>query len=202
MDTKFDPSIDLPAEAWRHLIHTLVDLLPPPLPDTPEATRTTNHAAIARIADLAPANAAEAELAAQCIVARAQAQEIMRLIGLHAEDIDLATKLNAQYTAMVGLSLTTHRHLLRQQQQRRKREATQGAADTAERTRQIVAKMMLHALSTAPEIDPKSHRPENETSMRQLASKVIDLRPTQAGTQSQGVKAESGVRMYRGRLTH
>ena len=42
--------------------------------DNPEATLARNHAAIARIAALAPVNADAAELAAQCIAARARAR--------------------------------------------------------------------------------------------------------------------------------
>ena len=45
---------DLPAQAYRYLMHTLLALLPPPIEDTPQATLTRNHAAIARIAALAP----------------------------------------------------------------------------------------------------------------------------------------------------
>ncbi|HBK09209.1 MAG TPA: hypothetical protein DDZ81_25680 [Acetobacteraceae bacterium] len=186
-----NPSIDLPAQAYRHLIHTLLALLPPPLTDTPEALLARNHAAIARIAALAPVNANEVELAAQCIAARAQAEDVMRLIRLHADDIQLVIKLNAQYATMVRTSLAAHGHLLREQQQRRKREATQSAADTDEWTRHIAANTMLHALPTEPESQPapeantESHVMENETPMRRRTTQVIDLRPTPPQTPNQ-----------------
>ncbi|HBK07445.1 MAG TPA: hypothetical protein DDZ81_16610 [Acetobacteraceae bacterium] len=166
--------IDLPAQAYRHLIHTLIALLPPPITDTPEATLARNHAAIARIADLAPVNAAEAELAAQCIAARAQAEDVLRLIRLHAADIGLVIKLNAQYAAMVRASLAAHNRLLRDQQQRRKR----GEADNDEWTRHIAAEAMLSAIPlepTVPLAPPvatpsktgiKSHILKNETPKR------------------------------------
>ncbi|HBK05953.1 MAG TPA: hypothetical protein DDZ81_08815 [Acetobacteraceae bacterium] len=211
MDTQShqpNPPIDLPAQAYRHLIHTLIALLPPPVTDTPEATLVRNHAAIARIAALAPVNANEAELAAQCIAARAQAEDVLRLIRLHADDIKLVIKLNAQYAAMVRTSLAAHGHLLREQQQRRKREATQSAADTDEWTRHIAANTMLHALPTepeaqpAPETDPESHVVENETTMRRPTNRVIDLRPTPPRTLNQGVKDGNSVTPDRVRLSH
>ena len=62
--------IELQAQAYRHLMHTLIALLPPPIEDIREATVVRNHAVIARIAALAPVSASQADLAAQCISAR------------------------------------------------------------------------------------------------------------------------------------
>ena len=42
-------------------MHTLTDLLPPPLDDTQEALRTRDHAAIPKVAALPPVNADEAD---------------------------------------------------------------------------------------------------------------------------------------------
>ena len=142
--------IDITAQAYCHLMHTLIALLPPPIEDTPEATLTRNHAAIARIAALAPVNESEADLAAQCIAARAQAEDLLRLIRLHDNDINLVIRLSAQYAAMVRASLSAHNRLLREQQQRRKRETVNSAADQDEWTRHIAARSMLGALETAP----------------------------------------------------
>ncbi len=167
------PPIDLSAQAYRHLMHTLIALLPPPIEDTPEATLTRNHAAIARIAALAPVNADEAELAAQCIAARAQAEDVLRLIRLHADDINLTIRLNAQYAAMIRASLSAHNRLLREQQQRRKRETMHGAADQDEWTRHIAAQAMLNALPSAPKLpeipkqETKSQRQKIEAPKRQ-----------------------------------
>ena len=168
-----NPPIDLPAQAYRHLVHTMLALLPPPVEDTPEATLTRNHAAIARIAALAPVNADEAELAAQCIAARAQAEDLLRLIRIHDDDINLVIRLNAQYAAMIRASLSAHNRLLREQQQRRKRETTQGAADQDEWTRHIAAQAMLSEIPSAPKLpevpktETKSQPRKNETPKRQ-----------------------------------
>ena len=174
-----NPPLDLPARAYRHLVHTLLALLPPPIEDTPEATLIRNHAAIARIAALAPVNADEAELAAQCIAARAQAEDLLRLTRLHADDINIVIRLNAQYASMIRASLSAHNRLLREQQQRRKRESTPGAADQDEWTRHIAARAMLEALPVAPtrpEIAKKeteSHVPKTETPKRRYDPQTV-----------------------------
>ncbi len=90
------PAIDLSTPLYYQLVYTLTDLLPPPLDDTPEALHARNHAAIAKVAALLPVNANEIDLAAQCIAARAQAEDMLRLIRQHAGDILLVMRLNAQ----------------------------------------------------------------------------------------------------------
>ena len=122
------PVIDLSTPLYYQLVYTLTDLLPPPLDDTPQALHTRNHAAIAKVAALLPVNANEADLAAQCIAARAQAEEMLRLLRQHVDDIGLVTRLNAQYGSMVRTSLSVHGRLMRVQALRRKRQAVDGAA--------------------------------------------------------------------------
>jgi hypothetical protein len=90
------PAIDLSTHLYYQLVHTLTGLLPPPLDDTQEALRTRNLAAIAKVGALLPVNANEADIAAQCIAARAQAEEMLRLLRQHADDIGLVMRLNAQ----------------------------------------------------------------------------------------------------------
>ena len=98
METSSPPpqAIDLSSRLYRQLVYTLTELLPPPLDDTPAALRARNHAAIAKVAALLPVNANEADLAAQCIAARAQAEDILRLLRQNAGDIGLVMRLNAQ----------------------------------------------------------------------------------------------------------
>ena len=187
--------IDLDARAHRHLIQTLLALLPPPAEDTPEATLARDRAALASLAALAPSNANEADLAAQCVAARAQADHILRLIGLHADDAPVVAGLNAQYAAMVRISLAVLDCLLREQQRRRKREAIPGNAARDERTRRAVAAGMLQALSdTVPKTVPESQSVGNETPMVRPASPVIDLRLVQARPYLTGRQGEPAVR--------
>src|ERR1700742_5178419 len=103
METSSPPpqTIDLSIGLHYQLVYTLTSLLPPPIDDSPEALRARNHAAIAKVAALLPVNANEADLAAQCIAARAQAEEMLRLLRHNAHDIGLVMRLNAQYGSMV-----------------------------------------------------------------------------------------------------
>ena len=157
METQIPP-VDLSAPARRHLMHTLIALLPPPIEDTPEATLARNNAAAARIAALAPTNADQAELAAQCVAARAQAEDLMRLIRLHAADINLVVKLNAQCAAMFRASLAAHNRLLREQRRRREQPPT----DKSERPAQTAAPAALRS-PPVPKTETKSQPPKNET---------------------------------------
>ena len=187
------PPIDLPAQAYRHLMHTLIALLPPPIEDTPEAILTRNHAAIARIAALAPVNADEAELAAQCISARAQAEDLLRLIRIHDSDIYTVIKLNAQYAAMVRASLSAHNRLLREQQRRRKREATPGAADQDEWTRHIAAQSMLGELPSVPKL-PEVAKPETKSQPQNIETPKRQPAPPPATVASINALIDAAMR--------
>ncbi len=142
------PPIDLATHLYYQLVYTLTDLLPPPLDDTPEALSTRNHAAIAKVAALLPVNANEADLAAQCIAARAQAEDILRLLRQHANDIGLVMRLNAQYGSMVRTSLSVHARLMRVQASRQKREAIEGAADQDAWAQHVAEQSMTEVLNT------------------------------------------------------
>ena len=103
METSSPPhtAIEFSPHLYHQLVYTLTGLLPPRLDDSPEALRARNYSAIAKVATLLPVNANEADLAAQCIAARAQAEGVLRLLRQHAGDIGLALRLNAQYGSMV-----------------------------------------------------------------------------------------------------
>ena len=124
----------------------------------------------------------EAELAAQCIAARAQAEHVLRLIRQYADDITWVVKLNAQYASMLRASLAAHGHLMREQQQRRKRETTHAAADLDEWTRHIAANTMLEALPAEAPTEPEteSHEQANETPARRPVPthQILKLRTT------------------------
>jgi hypothetical protein len=140
------PAIDLSTPNYYQLIYTLTGLLPPPLEDTPEALRARNNAAVAKVAALLPVNANEADLAAQCIAARAQAEDLLRLIRENAGDIQLMMRLNAQYGSMVRTSLSAHARLMRVQALRQKREAIEGAATEDAWTQHVAEQSMLRVV--------------------------------------------------------
>jgi hypothetical protein len=137
------PATALTTNLHYQLVYTLTDLLPPPLDDTPAALRARNHAAIAKVAALLPVNANELDLAAQCIAARAQAEDILRLIRQNANDIAMVMRLNAQYASMLRTSLSVHARLMRAQAVRQKREAIDGAANQDAWAQHITEQSML-----------------------------------------------------------
>jgi hypothetical protein len=139
----------LPAQTYYHLVHTLHARLPPPLADTPEALIARNEAAIGQVAAMLPTNDNEAALAAQCVAARAQADDTLRLLREHDGDITVVMKLNAQYVAMVRASLGAHGHLLRVQALRHKREASDAASDRDAWTQHIATRLMQQSLEAA-----------------------------------------------------
>ena len=121
--------IDLSTPLHFQLVYLLSDLLPPPLDDSPEALQARNLAAVAKVAALLPVNADETDLATHCILARGQAEEMLRLVRENANDIKLVLRLNAQYASMLRTSLSVHGRLIRVQALRRKRDATGAAAN-------------------------------------------------------------------------
>jgi hypothetical protein len=143
------PDPDLSTRLYYQLVYTLTDLLPPPLDDTQEGLRARNHAAIAKVAALLPVNANEIDLAAQCIAARAQAEEMLRLLRQHADDIGLVMRLNAQYGSMLRTSLSVHGRLMRVQALRQKREAIDGAANDDAWALHIAERSMLRVVDPA-----------------------------------------------------
>ena len=151
------PAADLSTHLYYQLVYTLTDLLPPPLDDTPEALRARNHAAIAKVAALLPVNANEIDLAAHCIAARGQAEEMLRLIRVNAGDLGLVMRLNAQYGSMVRTSLSVHGRLMRVQAVRQKREAIEGSASVDAGTQHVVERSMLRVAD--PNAKPQQAAP-------------------------------------------
>jgi len=137
------PAVDLSQPMYYQLVYTLTGLLPPPLDDSPEALRARNYAAIAKVAALMPVGANEIDLAAHCIAARAQAEEMLRQVRENADDIELVLRLNAQYGSMVRTSLSVQGRLMRVQALRQKRKAIEGAANQDAWTQHIAERCML-----------------------------------------------------------
>jgi hypothetical protein len=182
------PLIDLPQLIYRELLHNLTARLPPPLTDTPEALYARNQVAIAKVADLRPVNADEADLAAQCVAARAQADDALRLLRLHTDDVALSMKLNAQYAAMLRASMAARGLLLRVQRYRHKREAAERNIDADEWTRHVVERTMTEALDTAPppiaplaaskkEYNPHAAPAETQTTHESIRARIVVRNP-------------------------
>ncbi len=140
----------LPADTYYQLVHSLCLTLPRPLTDSPEDRARRDHSAIARIAALCPANAAEADVAAQHVAASEQWKDSLRL----AQEADTtsywAQKCRAQANSMMRQANSALRLLLRMQAAREKREKTQEARDRAAWTEHCAILLMTQALSSQP----------------------------------------------------
>ncbi len=166
--TEPDPAYLRTREAYHHLIYTLSTSLPPPRDASPEALHRRNESAIAQVAALCPANAAEAALAGQYVAANAQAMECLRLTNHPGTDMVMALKCNAQAASMMRQSQAAFRTLLRTQAAREKRDADPINAGTAGWTEHIAASAMTDALTlskqelASPKREPAPPEPQPE----------------------------------------
>ena len=137
---------EFPAGVYYQLIHPLRLSLPPPLTDSPEDLARRDHSAIARIAALCPANAAEADIAALYVAASEQWKECLRLAQLPEISLLGSLKCRAQANSMMRQSQSALRLLLRVQAARQKLEADSEARDRAAATEQRAINLMTEAL--------------------------------------------------------
>ncbi len=156
-DLGVDPGLafQLPADAYWQLIHTLRLILPPPpakagVTANPDDLARRDRAAIARIAALAPANAAEADVAAQFVAASEQWKDCLRLAQLPETTSEWAAKCRSQALAMMRQANGAVRLLLRMQATRRKIEADDATRDRVAWTEHCAIGLMAEALSHCP----------------------------------------------------
>ncbi len=156
METSPPPrsAIDLMPTLYYQLVYTLMDMLPPPLDDTPAGVRARNLTAIAKVASLAPVNADEADIASHCIASRAQAEEMLRLVRKNDHDPELMVKLNKQYASMMRLWMAVHARLRQAQAERRKRDADPVTENADAWARYIAERSMLDVVLAQPEAEP------------------------------------------------
>jgi hypothetical protein len=149
-----DLSLLLPRSLYYQLVHSLCRSLPPPVEDTPEALAHRDNAAIAQVAAMLPANADEAELAAECAEARIHARDCQREAQAHRDDTAQFLKCHAQATSMLRQAQSARRRLQSLQAERCKREADAAAADRAAWTEHCAIGLMADALGRAPPAPP------------------------------------------------
>src|SRR5579875_1558295 len=143
-----DPALQFTADAYHELVRTLRLILPPPPDGDPEALARRDRAAIARVAALVPAGAAEAELAVQFVAASEQWKDCLRLAQDAATPPDWARKCRAQALAMMRQANAALRLLLRLQARREKLEADNVTRDRAAWTEHCAIGLMAEALVT------------------------------------------------------
>jgi hypothetical protein len=181
-----DPTNQRPSRERDHVIGILNHGLPSPLDDTPEALLARNHAASAELAAMQPANAIEAAFAAQCVAARAQADNVMRLLREHdGDDLKIVMGLNAQYIALTKTSQAAHGRLLRAQAARYKRETSDAALKTDEWTQDIVARLMQDApyagpVAATPAVQPPPAAPAMASASQRASTLLAVSTPVAA----------------------
>jgi len=141
-----DLSLQLPRDMYYQLIHTICGSLPPPVTNSPEDRTRRDNAAIAQIACLLPANADEANIAAQYVAANAQAMDCLRLAQEHRSDEQLFLRCTAQSASMMRQARGARSLLMRVQAQREKREADAAKLDQANWTEHCAISLMADAL--------------------------------------------------------
>jgi hypothetical protein len=146
-----DLSLQLPRSTYWQLLHMLRGMLPDPEDDTPEALAHRDHAAIAQVAAMLPANADEAFLAAQCVGARLYGMDCIREArGLAKIDPLWQRKCAAQGFSAFRESRQARSLLARLQAAREKREADPAATDRAAWSEHCSIGLMTDALGEAP----------------------------------------------------
>jgi hypothetical protein len=163
----FDLSYQLPRDTYYQLIHTLRAALPDPITDSAEDIIRRDNAAMAQIACLLPANADEANLAAQYVAAQAQAFDYLRLARRTGMDTALILKCTAQSACMMRHAAGARRLLMRVQAERQKREADSVARDQAAWIEHCTIGLMADGLGRTPpapmeELPPARSAPEPE----------------------------------------
>jgi hypothetical protein len=147
--TAADPT-ELPRATYYQVVHTLRGLLPPPITATPEGAAHRDHAAIAHVASLLPANPDEANLAAQYVAAGAHALDCLRLTREYPNDTALFVKCTAQSASMMRQARGWRTALQRAQDARRKRGADPVLRDAAAATEHTALGLLADALHQAP----------------------------------------------------
>src|SRR5215472_9083511 len=146
-----DLSLQLPRSTYWQLMHMLRRMLPDPEDDTPEALAHRDHAAIAQVAAMLPANADEAFLAAQCVGARLYGMDCIRQArGLAETDPEWQRKCAAQGFSAFRESRQARSLLARLQAAREKREADPAATDRAAWSEHCSIGLMTDALAGSP----------------------------------------------------
>lgn len=149
-----DPTHRLTRDVYCQLVHTLRSSLPPPVSDTSEELASRDNAAIAQVAAMLPANADEANLAAECVAARLYAMDCIRQArSFEAADPSWARKCAAQATSTMREANRARTLLMRLQAAREKRETDAAATDRAAWSEHCTIGLMTAALTDAPPPD-------------------------------------------------
>jgi hypothetical protein len=173
------PNLDtlpaLPAAVARHTLYVLTGALPPPLSDFPEELAIRGQAAITALADLHPANAYEARLAARAVATDAHAMDCLCQAAVPATHPDEVRRCRAQANAMMRASESALRSLRALQATRAKPE-TAAPAVAASEARQFQPQAVEAVAIEASHPDIAAQADEYARSHRKRAALIRRLR--------------------------
>ncbi len=173
----------LPREAFAAVILILRVTLPPPFVDTPEEWVLRDRVAMAAVAGLQPATAAEGKLAAQFVAADAHASDCLRLANERAGEQEVSRRCKMQAMGMMRESRAALRLLQRMQAERRALARDAAAASTAEWVEHAAVNMMAEALAEVPAVGEKRGSAAGIVPvMRQASPGASDARKMSAET--------------------
>jgi hypothetical protein len=141
---------DIQRDIHLEAVDTLRCALPPPPINTPEAWLRRDRIALAKVAELVPANATESALAASHVAALAHSDDCTRQASLQRDDPRRADQLRNQAASMGREARGLLGSLLCAQGMRKRREADPVACDRAAMTEQCVLGLMMEALDRLP----------------------------------------------------
>ena len=114
---------NIPEPLSRAICADLLNQLPPPAEDTPQARAVRDERAVTAVAHLLPENAAEAEVAVLIVAAQCHARDALRCAAAHAgADPAEVRRCRAQAASMMRQADSFLRTLLRLQAERHKAE--------------------------------------------------------------------------------
>lgn len=140
-----DPGPERLAQVFAHATTVVIGTLPAPRPDTAAARAARDMNAIAQIAALVPANAAEVMVGVQFVTAGAQGVDCLRRMEALADPVE-ARRTAHQAASLMRVSQGAANVLLRLQAARLRREATSEAATSAALTEHCAMQLMVRAL--------------------------------------------------------
>ena len=174
-----DPQPDwarlLPREAFCEIILVLRAALPLPEGDLPADWARRDRAAMATVASLRPANAAEGRLAAQFVAADAYGMDCLRLAQIRRRETDVARQCAAQAASLMRESKSALRMLLRLQAMRGAIEADEAKAERAAWTEHSALRMMEPALAPVPAAPPAPKNPPKNSWKIRLVSDLAKI---------------------------
>jgi hypothetical protein len=191
----------LPRDAFYEIMRVLRRGLPRPETDDAASWARRDRAAMAGVASLQPANAAEARMAAQFVVADAYSLDCFRVAQESWQQPDVARRCAAQGLSMLRESKCAMRVLMRMQAARRLVAADDAEWGRAEWAEHAAASLMAEALvDRTPEPEPEPEASPDEPAAAEPAEAASGVWKSGPGSSSAISLAEASFETMPGLL--